>query len=115
MLEVAGRIGGVLGTAVRHARGFSGRVRGGLQLVRGQVTNTVARASQETSGAASQFTETAREEAAGWSQAVRQKAGEFRQQARGIKTEYPLQMILGLALVSFVIGFGIRIWRSTRG
>ena len=118
MREVAGRIGGALGNAVRHARGFSGRIRGGLELVQRHVADKAAHLPQESSSAAAQLKETAgaaQEAAAGWRQAAQRKFLEAREQAQGLKGEYPLQIIVGLALASFVIGFGIRIWRSSRG
>ena len=113
MLEVAGRIGDVLGTAVRHARGFSGRVRGGLHLVQ-DMAGRVAHVPQGTSEAASRLKQTATEQVAGWSEEAKHKAVELRRQAEELKTEYPLQMIIGLAVLSFTIGFGIRFWRSIR-
>lgn len=114
MHEVAERLGGVLGTAIRQARGFSSRVRGGLQVVQGRVADRTSRASQETQEAASRLQEAAKEKAADWNQGARQRFVELRQQAEEMKTEYPLQMILALAAAAFVIGFGIRLWRSTR-
>ncbi len=121
MQEVAERIGGVLGTAVRHARGVSGRVRSGLQLVRGQVADQAEQVSEDASEAASQFAEAssqfkqrASEKFSDWNQAARNRVSEARHRAEEIKAKYPLQVILGLAAAFFVIGFGIRLWRSTR-
>jgi dsDNA-specific endonuclease/ATPase MutS2 len=115
MQEVAERIGGALGTAVRQARGVSGRVRGGLQLVQKQVADRIARAPQDASEAAAQLKETAEEKAADLKHGARRRVTATRRQIEGLKAEYPLQIILGLAAAAFVIGFGIRIWRSTRG
>jgi hypothetical protein len=113
MQEVAERIGGALGAAVRRARGASARVRGGLELVQGRAADKAAQVSDEASDAASEFKETAREKIADWNQSARRKVAEARHQAAEIKTAYPLQMMLGLAAAFFVIGFAIRFWRST--
>ena len=122
MYEVAERIGGALGTAVRHARGVSGRVRGGLELVRGRAADKAARLPEETSEAAfqmaqasSRLTESAGETFAGWKESARRTISRARRQADEMKAEYPLQMIVGLAAAFFVIGVGVRLWRSGRG
>ena len=121
MQEVAGRIGGALGTAVRHARGVSGRVRSGLELVRGRAADQAAQVSEDASKAASQFSEAgsqfkekASERFSHWNQAARNRVSQARQRAEEIKAKYPLQVMLGLAATFFVIGFGIRLWRSNR-
>jgi len=121
MQEVAERIGGVLGTAVRHARGVSVRVRSGLELVRGRVADQAAQVSEEASESASQFSEAssqfkekASEKFSDWNQAARNRVSQARQRAEEIKAKYPLQVMLGLAAAFFVIGFGIRLWRSNR-
>ena len=121
MQEVAEKIGGVLGTAVRHARGVSGRVRGGLELVRGRMADQAAQVSEGASEAASQlpeagseFKDRASDTFADWNQAARNRVSQARQRMEEIKTKYPLQVMFGLAAAFFVIGFGIRLWRSTR-
>ena len=118
MQEMAERIGGALGTAVRHARGVPGRVRGGLELVRGRVAERASQATSQVSEASSQYKEQLKDRAsekfADWNDAARRGASQARQQAERIRAEYPLQVMIGLAAAFFVIGFGIRLWRSTR-
>ena len=80
-----------------------------------QVADRIARAPQDASEAAAQLKETAEEKAADLKHGARRRVTATRRQIEGLKAEYPLQIILGLAAAAFVIGFGIRIWRSTRG
>jgi hypothetical protein len=113
MREIAESIGGVLGNAVRHARGISSRARGGLQLVQGHVDRTLHR-PHEVPEAATPLPEGGAG-AANWQETVRQRLFEARQRVEEITTEYPLQIILSLAAAAFAIGFAVRIGRSTRG
>lgn len=133
MHEVAEQIGTALGKAVNGVRGIPDRVRKGLHLVKGQARERAESATDAASDLAQSMTERisslrqdAAQTAAQWKTKAGQRAGEFNERAGEQIAEArdrvaraadrnPIQMILGFAAASFVIGFGWRLWRSNRG
>lgn len=133
MREVAERIGGVMGFAVKSVRDVSGRVRGGIHLVEERARRGADSASQSVSGwtdllgekyrglreeadhTAWQLKENASERISGWNCMARQKISEIRDRGARLKDERPLEILAGLAAVGFMIGFALRLGRSNRG
>lgn len=133
MYQVAEQIGTVLGRAVHGVRGISDRVRQGIHVVGGQArehaesaTDTAADLAQSMSERITSLRHEAAQTAAQWRDKAGQRAGELNQlaeqriaearsRAERASRESPLQMIVGLAAASFIIGFGLRLWRSHRG
>jgi hypothetical protein len=133
MHEVAEQIGALLGKAVNGVRGIPDRVRKGLHLVKGQVREQAESATDAASDLAQSMTERisslrqeAAQTAAQWKEKAGQRAGELnemagehiadaRERVARAADRNPIQMILGFAAASFVIGFGWRLWRSNRG
>jgi ElaB/YqjD/DUF883 family membrane-anchored ribosome-binding protein len=131
--EIAERIGGVMGFAVRSARDVSGRVRGGIHLVEERARQRADSASQSVSGWADllgekyrglraeadqtawQIKENASERISGWNGMARQKFSEIRERGARLKDEHPLQILAGIAATGFVIGLALRLRRSNRG
>jgi len=133
MHEIAAQIGTALGKAINGIRDLPDRVRHGLHLVKGQArehagsaTDAAADMAQSMSERISSLRQEAAETAAQWKEKAGQRAGELNQlageqiaEARSrvahATRETPLQMIMGFAAASFVIGFGLSLWRSHRG
>jgi hypothetical protein len=133
MYEIAGQIGTVLGKAVKGVRDIPDRVRKGLHLVEGQAreqagsaTDAASELAQSMSERITNLRQEATQTATQWREKASQRAGELNELAGGqiaeardrvarATRENPIQMIMGFALASFVIGFGLRLWRSNRG
>ncbi len=133
MYEIAGQIGTILGKAVKGVRDMPDRVRKGLHLVKGQAREGAESATDAASDLAQSMTERisslrqeASQTAAQWKQKAGQRAGEInelagdqiaeaRNRVARATRENPIQMIMGFAAASFIIGFGLSLWRSNRG
>jgi len=133
MHEIAEQIGTALGKAVNGVRGLPDRVRNGLHIVKGQArehagsaTDAASELAQSMSERISSLRQEASQTAAQWREKAGQRAGELnelageriaeaRSRAARFTSENPIQMILAFAAASFVIGFGLSLWRSNRG
>jgi hypothetical protein len=131
--QVAEQIGAMLGKAVSGVRGFPDRVRKGLHVVKDQareqagsatdaasdlaqsMTERISGLRQEAAQTATQWREKAGERAGKLNQLAGEKIADARSRAMQATRENPIQMIIGFAAASFIIGFGLRLWRSNRG
>ena len=131
--QIAEQIGAMLGRAVSGVRGFPDRLRKGIHVVKGQAREQAGSATDAASDLAQSMTERisglrqeAAQTAAQWREEAGERAGQLyllageriadaRSRARRATRENPIQMIIGFAAASFVIGFGLRLWRSNRG
>jgi hypothetical protein len=133
MHEVAAQIGTALGRAVTGVRSLQSRVRNGLHLVKGKAseragsaTDAASELAQSMSERISSLRQEAAQTAAQWKEKTGQRAGELNElageqmaEARNrfahATSENPIRIIMGFAAASFVIGFGLSLWRSHRG
>jgi hypothetical protein len=79
-----------------------------------QVTARLDDARQEASARAEELGRGARERIYEWRRQLRNSLYRSRLRAREIQNDYPVHVILGAGLAGFVIGAGLRIWRSYR-
>jgi ElaB/YqjD/DUF883 family membrane-anchored ribosome-binding protein len=70
---------------------------------------------QEASQTAAQWREKAGQRAGELNELAGERIAEARSRAARFTSENPIQMILAFAAASFVIGFGLSLWRSNRG
>ena len=131
--QIAEQIGAMLGRAVGGVRGFPDRVRKGIHVIKGQAREQAGSATDAASDLAQSMTERissfrqgAAQTAAQWKEKASERSGQLNQVAgqriadarsRAMRAtrENPIQIIIGLAAASFVIGVGLRLWRSNRG
>ncbi len=131
--QIAEQIGAMLGRAVGGVRGFPDRVRKGIHVIKGQAREQAGSATDAASDLAqsvteriSSFRQGAAQTAAQWKEKASERSGQLNQVAgqriadarsRAMRAtrENPIQIIIGLAAASFVIGVGLRLWRSNRG
>ena len=131
--QIAEQIGAMLGRAVSGVRGFPDRVRKGIHVVKGQAREQAGSATDAASDLAqsmteriSSFRQEAAQTAAQWKEKAGERSGQLNQfagqriadaRSRAVRAtrENPIQIIIGLAAASFVIGVGLRLWRSNRG
>lgn len=95
--EAAERVGILVGVAVERARELPRRLSELKQrfiIIRGRKT-------EDVSVAAAQYRRDAE-----------RKLRQARNRAEFLANEYPVQVIAGIAAAAFVLGFGLRIWRS---
>ena len=97
----AERIGSTVGNAV-------GAVRRRLQVVPGRIDEAKERLSE----AGGDMREDVRAAAIEWREAAERRLSQARDQARRYANEKPFQVLAGAAVLGFVIGAGLRIWRS---
>jgi hypothetical protein len=131
--QIAGQIGSMLGKAVSGVRGIPDRVRRGMHVVKhqarehaGSATDAASDLAQSMSERISSVRQEAAQTAAQWRDKAGERAGQFNQfagekfaevrgRAERATREDPLRIIAGVAAASFIIGFGLRLWRSHRG
>jgi len=97
----AERIGSTVGNAV-------GAVRRRLQVVPGRIDEAKERLSE----AGGDMREDVRAAAIEWKETAERRLSQARDQARRYANEKPFQVLAGAAVLGFVIGAGLRIWRS---
>jgi hypothetical protein len=97
--DTAETVGATVGRAVCKVREFPQR----MSEMKQRFTVIRGRTREDAASAAGELKETAR-----------QKVHEARSLARYHARENPIQFILAVGAVSFVLGFSLRIWRSSR-
>ena len=97
----AERIGSTVGNAV-------GAVRRRLQVVPKRIDEAKDRLSE----AGGDMREDVRAAAIEWRETAEHRLSQVRDQARRYANEKPFQVLAGAAVLGFVIGAGLRIWRS---
>lgn len=131
MHQIAEQIGTLLGKSVNRMRRSADRVRGGIHLVGGRTNEANEGLTTEAEDAESEsmrarisdLRRTATERAAEWKRMAGQRTSEFnhmagerfadaKRRAVSATQENPIQVILGIAVVSFLIGFGVRLLKS---
>lgn len=97
--EAAETVGAAVGKAVVRVREVPRR----MAEMKERFTVIRGRAREDAASTAGDFRENAR-----------QKVQEARTRADYLAHEYPLEFILGVGAAAFVLGFALRIWRSSR-
>jgi hypothetical protein len=97
--ETAETVGTAVGKAVNKVRDLPRRV----SEMKERFTVIRGRTREDASSAAAELKENAR-----------QKAYQARSRAQYYAREFPLEFLAGVAGVAFVLGFALRIWRSSR-
>ena len=95
--QAAERVGEAVGKSVGSVRELPRRLaelKERLIVIRGRATEDASLAAME------------------WKQNARQRVRLARNRAELLADDYPVQVIVGAAALSFLVGFGLRIWRS---
>jgi ElaB/YqjD/DUF883 family membrane-anchored ribosome-binding protein len=101
--HTAESIGSAVGSAVERVRELPRRLQGRMQEMKQRFTVIRGRARGDASEAARDLKQTAE-----------QKIVQARSRAAHYAREYPIQVILAVTGAAFILGFSLRIWRSTR-
>lgn len=112
------QLGSAAGTAVLALRRAQQRVRNMASEKKAVVTDIATARVQEVRDQATAVTEE-------WSQTIRERALEWRRQARNgvyrarlrareMENHYPVHVVIGAGILGLVIGAGLRIWRANR-
>jgi ElaB/YqjD/DUF883 family membrane-anchored ribosome-binding protein len=131
--EAAEQIGATVGKAVRVVRQVPeqiGTLKDRFTVIRGrgqdaatekarELKDIAGEKARELRDAAGEKARELRDAAGQRALELRRAAGEQLYRARRrvdyVASEYPLQVILGAAGVAFLLGVGLRVWRSNRG
>jgi hypothetical protein len=108
MNNAAERVGSAVGSAVVAARRLPQQINSSvsstLSSMKDRLVLVKGRGVREVNARAGDL-----KEAAG------NTARNAQERARYIASEYPLHVVAGVAAVAFLAGFGLRIWRGSRG
>ena len=102
--NAAERVGSAVGNAVVAAKRLPQQLNSTLNSVKNRLVLVKGRGVREVNARAADV-----KEAAG------NTARNAQERARYYANEYPLHVIAGVACLAFLAGFGLRIWRGSRG
>ena len=132
LVETAEQIGATVGKAVRVVKQVPeqlGTLKDRFTVIRGrgqdvatekarELKDIAGEKARELTNAAGDKARELRDAAAQGARELRRAAGEqldrARRRADYVVSEYPVQVILGAAGVAFLLGVGLRVWRSNR-
>jgi ElaB/YqjD/DUF883 family membrane-anchored ribosome-binding protein len=100
----AERVGSAVGNAVTAARRLPEQLNSALRSAKDRLVVVKGKGMREMNSRAADL-----------KQAAGDKARDAKLRARQMANEYPLQVLAGVAAVAFLAGFGLRIWRGSRG
>ncbi|HZU23080.1 MAG TPA: hypothetical protein VE998_09635 [Terriglobales bacterium] len=104
MNNAAERVGNAVGSAVAVARRLPQQLNSTLSSVKDRLVLVKGRGVREVNA-----------RAAGLKEAAGNTARDAQQRARYYANEYPLHVLGVVAGLAFLAGFGLRIWRGSRG
>lgn len=108
MNQAAEKVGSAVGSAVKAAQRLPQQVNSTLNSTLRSVKKRLVLVKGRTA-------EQLSTRSSGLKQTASDTARNAQERARWIAREYPLHVIAGVAALAFVAGFGLRIWRGSRG